>query len=234
MPSTNLVARRALYVTFQVVNRFALILAFWMTVILSDTAAAESGSGVREQLAGLKMVNYYAAHAAHGNFWPGWRPTEIDQDFATIARMHANTVRIAIPPGTFGYPQPSKLMLDRLREFVDLADKHGLRTKLALFAFFGKYEDIGGSSEWAEALLRDFKDDHRIACIDLYRDQRQKPRRSLGCADAASHPELGSIPQPYQQWRPERFATLNTLGPSRRMRRLDFEVHFAVAALTGF
>ena len=149
---------------------FRIAVAFGATVIFAGVAIAQGTLGIRDQLMNLKMVNYFPAHAAHVNVWMNWRPDEVDQDFAVIAGMHANAVRIVLYTQTTGFPKPAPVMVNRLKQFVNLADKHGLRTKLGLFGFFRNYSDIAGSTQWAEALLHDFKDDRRIAYIDLYNE----------------------------------------------------------------
>lgn len=148
-----------------------LFLSIVATVI--SVSAADERPSVREQLMNLKMVNYYPAHAARTNMWTRWDPAAVDQDLAAMASVHANAVRIAVFTST-GYPEPAPAMLDHLREFVGLADKHGLKVKLALFGFFGSYRDIDGSIKWAEAVLNGYKNDHRIAYIDLQNEIARK------------------------------------------------------------
>ena len=52
----------------------------------------------------LKVMNYYPAQGGWSYMWTRWRPMTLDDDFARIKALHANTVRIIIQADAFGYP----------------------------------------------------------------------------------------------------------------------------------
>src|SRR5437016_2291688 len=89
------------------------------------TSATLSTGDVQARLAGLKLINYYPAHDAQTNLWMRWDPAAIDADFARVVSLHANAVRLILFTPTFGYPDPSATMLDRLAAVIALADAHG-------------------------------------------------------------------------------------------------------------
>lgn len=118
-------------------------------------------------VAGFRLVNYYPSDDAWTYMWTRWDPTTIGQDFATIAAMGANTVRLNVFPSTFGFPTPSGAMMRELESAVDLAAAHGLRVQLALFDWWNSYEDISDSTLWARAVLAPFASSPEVAFIDL-------------------------------------------------------------------
>ena len=105
--------------------------------------------------------------------WDNWRPDELRTDFARIAGLHANTVRLIVQAGTFGYPEPALEYDARLAQAVDLAAQAGLHVQLTLFDWLGQhglagsYADLAGSERWASALLAPYVHDRRIACVEL-------------------------------------------------------------------
>jgi hypothetical protein len=125
---------------------------------------------VRQFLAGLKVMNYYPAAHAQTNMWTSWDPLTMDADFDRIASLHANTVRVVLFPETFGYPDPSPVMVDRLAQVFALAAKHGLRLKLTLFGLWSDFSDVAGSKHWVQSILAPYRDSPQIAYIDLYNE----------------------------------------------------------------
>ncbi len=118
-------------------------------------------------LSSLKLISYYPSQAAWTNMWVHWNPTQMGVDFARIAALHANAVRIVIPPAVFGYPVPSPAMQARLAQIVSLAASHGLRVQLTLFDWWNAYGDLAGSDAWSAAVLAPYHDDGHIAFVEL-------------------------------------------------------------------
>jgi endo-1,4-beta-mannosidase len=124
------------------------------------------GSGVRD----IKEVNYYPAAGGWMYMWTHFDPAVIGRDFARIRALGANTVRIIIQPPVFGFPTVHPVMADRLSEVIGLAAKHSLRVHLTLFDLWSQFTDIDGSKEWASSLLSRYRDDPRIAVIELHNE----------------------------------------------------------------
>jgi hypothetical protein len=116
---------------------------------------------------GLKLMNYYPAQNPWNGMWWAWQPSVIDDDMGRIAALGANTVRVIVQPGTFGYPQPQPAYLTELADVVSMAAAHGLRVQLTLFDEWYSYSDITGSEQWASAVLARFRGDPRIAFVEL-------------------------------------------------------------------
>src|ERR1700727_2275667 len=47
-------------------------------------------------LSSLKLMNYYPSNAGWTYMWQSWNPAQINSDFAKIAGMSANAVRVDI------------------------------------------------------------------------------------------------------------------------------------------
>lgn len=124
-------------------------------------------SAVAANLSTLKLMNYYPSQAAWTYMWEEWNLSTINRDFATIAALHANAVRIIIPTNTFGYPNPEPIMVSRLASIVASAESQGLKVQLTLFDWWGEYTDLAGSTNWASAVLAPYRNDPEIAFVEL-------------------------------------------------------------------
>jgi endo-1,4-beta-mannosidase len=130
-------------------------------------AASKSKAVLESRVRDLKEVNYFPAAGGWTYMWSRFGPTAIDRDFARIRALGANTVRIFIQPSVFGFPTVRPVMADRLSEVIGLAARHSLRVHLTLFGRWFQYADIGGSKEWVSSLLSRYRDDPRIAVVEL-------------------------------------------------------------------
>ena len=126
-----------------------------------------SGSGAAGPLSGVKLMNYFPSHHPFGSMWNNWDAATIDKDFASIAGLNANAVRLVLQPSAFGYPQPSSTAMQHLSDAVSLASANGLRVQLTLFDLWNKYGDFDGSKKWATAVLAPFRGDKRVQSVEL-------------------------------------------------------------------
>lgn len=115
----------------------------------------------------LRLVNYYPARNGWTYMWERWDPAQIDRDFALIAGLHANAVRVIVQPASFGFPQPRPDVQARLDHVVRLAASHGLAVQLTLFDWWSDYRRIERSKRWARLLLQPYAGDPRIAAVEL-------------------------------------------------------------------
>ena len=151
----------------------SLIVAIALAQPASDGAAGrlpavpKGPATLESRVRDLKEVNYYPAAGGWTYMWSRFDPTAIDRDFARIRALGANTVRIFIQPAVFGFPTVRPVMADRLSEVIGLAAKHSLRVHLTLFDWWSRYTDIDGSKEWVSSLLSRYRDDPRIAVVEL-------------------------------------------------------------------
>jgi hypothetical protein len=130
-------------------------------------AVPKSPAVLEGRVRDLKEVNYYPAAGGWMYMWSHFDRTAIDRDFARIRALGANTVRIIIQPIVFGFPTVRPVMADRLSQVVGLAAKHSLRVHLTLFDLWSRYTDIAGSKAWVSSLLSRYRDDPRIAVVEL-------------------------------------------------------------------
>jgi cellulase (glycosyl hydrolase family 5) len=133
----------------------------------SSTSAATSAAAVSSMVAGLKLMNYYPAQNPWNGMWCDWYPGVIYGDMAKIAALGANTVRIIVQPGTFGYPTPSAQYMSELTQMINMAAANGLRVQLTLFDVWSDYTDISGGEQWAQAVLAPFRGDPEISFVEL-------------------------------------------------------------------
>jgi len=139
----------------------------WVAEPLSDRSTPVAASPLAEKLADLRLMNYYQSTAAWTYMWTKWNPTQIGEDFAKIEALGANSVRLNLQPGTFGYPVPSTTMTDELEATIQAAAAHSLTVQLTLFDWWGAYTDTSGSAEWIEDLLTPYQNDAEIAFVDV-------------------------------------------------------------------
>lgn len=156
-------------------TRRALCLAAVITGLSFTPAAAAralpQGHAVVSQapleLRQFKMMNYYPSDAAWTNMWTHWNPATLATDFAEIAGMGANVVRLIVAPSAFGFPLPDATMLSRLATAVALARDNGLRVDLTLFDWWSDYSNIAGSDTWLAHILSPYRSNAELAFIEL-------------------------------------------------------------------
>ena len=115
----------------------------------------------------LRVVSYYPADAGWTRMWEPWRPARLAKDLGRLRALNANTVRIVLPARFFGYPEPERRYLERLRELVGIAERSGLHVHFTLFDWWGEYGDVEGSKRWARAVLEPYVGDPRVAFVEL-------------------------------------------------------------------
>jgi hypothetical protein len=149
--------------------------------MLAITGTASSSGGTLKALPRLdvprelKVVSYYRPDAGWTKMWTDWRPDLVAADLARVASLHANTVRVVVQPGLFGYPHPSPAYVARLREFMSLAALARLHVQLTLFDWWYDWADVRGSRTWARELLTPYVGDRRVAFIELRNEIEVKP-----------------------------------------------------------
>lgn len=117
----------------------------------------------------LNGVNYYPSDFPWFDFWEEFRVDTIDADLAIARDIGFNAVRIFIQYETFGRGHVEPIMLDKLEQFLSLAEKHGLYAVVTLFDFppgfaLKKYSE---TDRHLESILTRFKDHGAILAWDL-------------------------------------------------------------------
>jgi hypothetical protein len=129
--------------------------------------SGSADAALAKQLSTIRLINYYPSDNAWSYMWTRWNPTEIDGDFAKIAALGANTVRIIVQPWAVGYPTPNPTMVSHLASTVAAAQASGLRVQLTLFDWWSTYSDLTGSTTWANAIVGPYRSNPEIAFIEL-------------------------------------------------------------------
>ncbi|MEU4160799.1 cellulase family glycosylhydrolase [Actinoplanes sp. NPDC026670] len=114
-----------------------------------------------------KTINYYPSNAGWTFMWTSFDPVRIDTDLARAATLGATDVRAIIFPQAFGFPTPTTAYAQKLSQFVDIADAHGLTVKLTLFDWWSGYSDVAGSITWAQAIVGPYADDPRVIAVEV-------------------------------------------------------------------
>ena len=139
----------------------------WISELSDGLNAPVVTSPLAENLAELRLMNYYPSTAAWTYMWTKWNPAQIDEDFSKIEALGANAVRLNIEPGTFGFPVPSAKMTAELADAIQAAAAHELTVQLTLFDWWSAYTDTSGSDQWIDTLLAPYQNDTEIAFIDV-------------------------------------------------------------------
>jgi endo-1,4-beta-mannosidase len=145
------------------------------------TASRADGPRVPDE---TRSISYFPAKGGWTLMWTRFDAGAIDRDFERVAWLGANTVRVIVPANTFGYPEPDPAMRARLERVVEIAGRRGLRVELTLFDWWHAYSDVAGSRRWAAALLSPYRDDARIAFVELKNELRPQDEGAPGWAAA--------------------------------------------------
>lgn len=134
-------------------------------------------NGLPYRIAG---INYYPQATPWARFWPEYDPAIIDRDFARIADLKLNTIRIFVPFEQFGGPALDPAMRDRLTDLLDRAESHGLKVIVTLFDFRTDYNPLlwPQSDRQLEALLTAFASNRTILAWDI----KNEPDRDYAAA----------------------------------------------------
>lgn len=141
------------------------------SILLAATALSGCGSADSVQSAdrapvtGLKVMNYYPAQHGWAAMWTQYSHADLDRDFAAIADLGADTVRLIVQPAGVGWPRPSGTGADHLRDAVATARAHGLGVMLTLFDQWSDYADVADSRTWLAGVV----DSLRVAGLDHIR-----------------------------------------------------------------
>ncbi|MEU8819650.1 glycosyl hydrolase [Actinoplanes sp. NPDC048796] len=146
----------------------ALLTASPLTEVRASAAAATPAlAGRIAAVTTAKQINYYPSAAGWSRMWTSFDPVVIGADLAKARALGADSVRVIVFPTVFGYPTPKPEYAAKLATFVALAGEHGMTVKLTLFDWWNGYSDVAGSSTWATALLKPYRDDKRVISIGL-------------------------------------------------------------------
>ncbi|HEX6291015.1 MAG TPA: cellulase family glycosylhydrolase [Herpetosiphonaceae bacterium] len=142
-------------------------------------------SGNRLELHGqpvlLKGTNYYPAEHPWGLMWTEWDGPAVDRELGRARReLGINTVRALVPYRTSegwtdGQGNIPPQMLERLRQFVQIAGRHQLKVIVTLFDWHDSIAAAGSLEEaydlrYLRTIVAAFKDDDRVLAWDLHNE----------------------------------------------------------------
>ena len=183
-----------------------------------------SHAAVEAMLQGLKAIDYYPAYHPWDKMWAQWDPAAIDADFARIASLNANAVRIIVQAWTIGYPDPDPTMEQHILDTVAMASRHHLLVELTLFDWWSSYTDIAGSEQWACSVLTPLAGDPRIAFIELQNETDTTVQGAVNWVSTMTHflQQIdGGLPVALSAFR---LADLQTLAVAGNPDLLSFHV----------
>jgi hypothetical protein len=132
---------------------------------------AQPGAAAPPSLGALdpKVISYFPATGGWTTMWDHWNPARYRTDLGHIAALGATSVRIIVPAGQFGFPEPAEPYVSRLHDLIGIAASQGLTVQLTLFDWLDEqeYGDIAGSEQWAHDLLAPYAGDRRIAFVEV-------------------------------------------------------------------
>ncbi|WP_158647529.1 cellulase family glycosylhydrolase [Actinoplanes sp. ATCC 53533] len=132
----------------------------------SSTVAAKLARNLAT-VSTAKQLNYYPAQAGWSYMWSDWKPAQINADLARAAALGATSIRVIVFPDTFGWPTPTATYAGRLAQFLTMAGANRLTVKLTLFDWWGRYDEVEKSTQWATALLQPYQSDARLVSVEL-------------------------------------------------------------------
>lgn len=129
----------------------------------------------------LKGTNYYPSAHPWGHMWLEWDGPTIERELARARReLGINTVRVLVPyrkseGWTNGWGVVAPQMLDRLRQFIQIAGRHQLKAIVTLFDWHDSIAAAGTPEEgydllYLRTIVDAFKDDDRVLAWDLHNE----------------------------------------------------------------
>jgi hypothetical protein len=136
-------------------------------VTFTTTTVNPALQRARQMLQNLRMINYSPVDAGWEDMWLMWQPGQLAQDFARIRDLGFNTVRLSVSVRAFGFPGLYPTLQPRLEQAIAIAHNAGLRVQLTLFEGLRDLQYIQFGRDWASAVLAPYRNDPRIAYIDV-------------------------------------------------------------------
>ncbi|MEU4242143.1 glycosyl hydrolase [Actinoplanes sp. NPDC026619] len=137
------------------------------TVSTKTTTAVPTLASRLAAVKTAKTINYYPANAGWSKMWTNFDAATIDADLKKADALGATSARAIIFPSTFGYPTLNSAYTSKLATFVNTADKYGMTVKFTLFDWWGQYSEVANSFNWANNLLKPYRDDPRVISVEL-------------------------------------------------------------------
>lgn len=135
--------------------------------VVAPQAVAAQSVVTRLPVSSLRVMNYFPASAPWGLFWTNYQHDQVASDYAQIASLGANAVRVIVQPTVLGWPSMSATGAGELKDVIDTAGNNGLQVQLTLFDSFTGYTQEASSISWMQTALAPYANDPRIALVEL-------------------------------------------------------------------
>lgn len=124
---------------------------------------------IAKEIAAIKGLNYYPKSTPWNTFGTQWNPKVIAADFAKLAQLKFNTIRVFVGYEDFGGVEVKLDKLQKLKQLLDLAQEYQLKVVVTLFDFYGNYDvlDWTATHRHAEAIVTPLKEHPAILAWDV-------------------------------------------------------------------
>ncbi len=146
---------------------------FWQDTLKVDKSKMVQIKGQQFYLANQsffpKGINYYPQKTPWTFFWSKFDTEIISKDFALVQSLGFNTLRIFVNFHDFNKGNVSIEQMGKLRQLLDIAQKHHLKVIVTLFDFLGDYRllNFPATDRQLETLLTTFREHPAILAWDL-------------------------------------------------------------------
>jgi hypothetical protein len=117
----------------------------------------------------IKGINYYPQATPWNTFGDEFSIDTISKDFKIIKDAGLNSIRIFVQYEKFGKAHVKPKMLDKLKQALDVAEKHNLKVVITLFDFYGDYSLMNWTLDHrhAETIVNAFKNHNALLAWDI-------------------------------------------------------------------
>lgn len=117
----------------------------------------------------IKGINYYPQATPWNTFGDAFSKNTISKDFKMIKDAGLNAIRIFVQYEDFGKANVKLEKLDKLKQTLDIAEKHDLKVVLTLFDFYGDYSvmDWTLNQRHAETIVNAIKNHSALLAWDI-------------------------------------------------------------------
>jgi len=150
-----------------------LVIAITAALVLMSAGAGDAlrgpkltASDVRLAPTAIKELSYLPRDNST-SMWTNYSHDITDADFAAVAGLGANSVRVMVAPSQLGWPNVNPAGAAKIADLVATAAAHGLQVHFTLFDAWGAYNLTSASATWVTSLLTPYAADPRIDMIEL-------------------------------------------------------------------
>ena len=186
----------------------------------NSTKAEINLDSILQTINRLKGINYYPKNTPWDTFGKHYNDSIINNDFEVIEAMNLNTIRVFVQYEDFGKADVVLEKLNRLKETLDIAEKHGLKVIVTLFDFYGDYDVINWTltQRHAETIIGALKNHQALLGWDL-KNEPDLDFDSRGKQRVLSW--LNEMIEKIKEWDPNHPVTIGWSSPETAIHLAD-------------